>query len=368
MLKTTDLPRRLSVSQSSAMAAIHQEGEAAMRIVTNSTAPMRKLARKPSLELSREAKARVKWFDYYQRCGANASLTCRYFGISRTTFYRWKARYRPRDLSSLEDRSSRPKRMRPRGWTSPEIEAVRRLREEYPRWGKDKLAVLLKGQGLEISVSKVGRIISYLKGRGAIHEPIRGVKARSRRWKRAYGVRKPKDYSVLSPGDLIQLDSVQLRLDPGSILYQFTARDVVSRYDVLTLAGRASARTALGALDAITTRMPFPVRAIQVDGGSEFMADFEEACRARGVRLFVLPPRSPKLNGAVERANRTHQEEFYQTSSAELTVEAMGRELAEWETVYNTVRPHQALGYLTPRQFLDQWNHQHPRKEEVSRR
>src|SRR6516164_9619385 len=52
--------------------------------------------------------------------------------------------------------------------------------------------------------------------------------------------------------------------------------------------------------------MPFPIRALQVDGGSEFAAEFEQACQQRGLYLFVLPPRSPKLNGAVERANRTH--------------------------------------------------------------
>ena len=61
-------------------------------------------------------------------------------------------------------------------------------------------------------------------------------------------------------------------------------------------------------------RMPFPVRAIQVDGGSEFQAAFEAACQARGIRLFVLPPRSPKLNGCVQRAQRTHTEEFYEVT------------------------------------------------------
>lgn len=255
-----------------------------------------------------------------------------------------------------------------RSWSLAEVEAVRALREEYPRWGKDKLAVLLGQQGIVLSVSRVGRILAYLKGRGVIREPLRCVKARMRRWRRPYGIRKPKGYAVLSPGDLVQLDTVELRLEPGSVLEQFTARDVVSRYDVLHLAGSATARTALGALDAIMARMPFPVRAIQVDGGSEFMAEFEEGCRDRGVRLFVLPPRSPKLNGCVERANRTHTEEFYQMSTAEATVAALGPELAGWERVYNTVRPHQALAYLTPRQFLDQYYQLHPRKEEVSRR
>lgn len=98
--------------------------------------------------------------------------------------------------------------------------------------------------------------------------------------------------------------------------------------------------------------MPFPVRAISIDNGSEFMADFETACEARGIRLFVLPPRSPKLHGAVERANRTHTEEFHEVTDAEPDLEAFRASLRAWETVYNTIRPHQALGYLTPAEYL----------------
>ncbi|HKM47520.1 MAG TPA: hypothetical protein VJX69_08020 [Terriglobales bacterium] len=64
------------------------------------------------------------------------------------------------------------------------------------------------------------------------------------------------------------------------------------------------------------------VRALQVDGGSEFAAQFEQSCQERGLHLFVLPPRSPKLNGAVERANRTHTEEFYQVTACSLEMKS----------------------------------------------
>ena len=74
-------------------------------------------------------------------------------------------------------------------------------------------------------------------------------------------------------------------------------------------AGNLRERRAI--LDAIVERMPFPVKAIQVDGGSESQGEFEDACRQRGILLFVLPPHSPKLNGYVERAHRTRVEEFY---------------------------------------------------------
>ena len=95
-------------------------------------------------------------------------------------------------------------------------------------------------------------------------------------------------------------------------------------------------------------KMPFAVRAIQVDGGSEFAAEFERECERPRVRLFVLPPRSPKLNGHVERAQRTHTEEFYEIYDGDLEVGPLNRALRHWEQVYNTVRPHQSLGYLTP--------------------
>lgn len=57
-------------------------------------------------------------------------------------------------------------------------------------------------------------------------------------------------------------------------------------------------------MDLVGT-LPFPLRSIQVDGGSEFMADFEDACEALGIPLHVLPPRRPQWNGCVERANRS---------------------------------------------------------------
>ncbi len=100
--------------------------------------------------------------------------------------------------------------------------------------------------------------------------------------------------------------------------------------------------------------MPFRVKAIQVDGGSEFEAIFEEECQRRGIKLFVLPPRSPKLNGAVERAHRTHTEEFYEVTESSFELSELREELLAWEQVYNTVRPHQSLGQVTPLKFLEQ--------------
>ena len=325
-----------------------------MQIVNGSMPHARRLAG-VGAELSRAARVRLAWMDYYEAHGRNAALTCRHFGISRQTFYRWKGRYRPYQLKSLEERTRRPHRVRHPTWSRDLALAVLHLREQYPRWGKDELVVLLRGAGWTVSTSMVGRILTYLKVRGILREPpLAAVSTRKRTFRRPYAVRKPRDYAVEEPGDLIQVDTLEVRPLPGTVLKHFTARDMVSRWDVLEAHTRATATTAAGFLGHLVERMPFPVRAIQVDGGSEFQAAFEEACQAREIRLFVLPPRSPKLNGCVERAQRTHTEEFYEVFEFALEIAALNRELLAWEHTYNTLRPHQALGYLTPLQFLSQ--------------
>ncbi len=313
------------------------------------------------VELSRAARVRLAWMDFYRQ-SQNVARTCRHFGISRQTFYRWQRRYDPLDLTSLEERSHCPHHRRLPTWSFPLLEKVLTLRLQFPRWGKDKLAVLLRQSGQGISTSMVGRILTHLKQHGRIEPPPRRVPGSRRALRpRPYAVRKPKQYAVSAPGDLVQVDTLEVRPVPGVMFKQFTARDVVSRWDVIQAHGRATAVNAAQFLETLLHRMPFPIRALQVDGGSEFAAEFEQACQQRGLRLFVLPPRSPKLNGAVERANRTHTEEFYQVTPCSLEMKKLNCELRAWERIYNTVRPHQALGYLTPRQFLSQLSSQ--RKE-----
>lgn len=314
------------------------------------------------VELSRAAQVRVAWMDFYGR-HHNVALTCRHFGMARQTFYRWRQRYQPLDLTSLEERSHCPHHRRQPTWAFPLERKILTLRLQFPRWGKDKLAVLLRQQGEKVSTSMVGRILTRLKQRGQLVEAPRLALPGSRRALRSrpYAIRKPKQYTVSAPGDLVEVDTLDVRPLPGVGFKQFTARDVVSRWDVIQAHGRATAQSATQFLETLLHRMPFPIRALQVDGGSEFAAEFEQACQQRGLHLFVLPPRSPKLNGAVERANRTHSEEFYQITTCSLEMKKLNRELRQWERIYNTVRPHQALGYLTPPQFLQQLSSQ--RKE-----
>ena len=185
-------------------------------------------------DISREANKRLKWFDYYVKVGWNARKTCRHFGISPDTFYYWKRRNGPDNLTTLEERSRRPKRARQPTWTTGTAQAVLVLREQYPSWGKAKLTRLLGDHGIKVSVSMVGRILKALKERGVIKELVRNhISARKRSQNRPYAVRKPKEYVARVPGDIVQVDTMDVRPLPDVVIKHFDARDVVSRWDVI---------------------------------------------------------------------------------------------------------------------------------------
>jgi transposase InsO family protein len=304
-------------------------------------------------QLSRAARQRLTWVRWYEGHDRRLRLTCRHFGISTATFRLWYARYARDGVAGLEERSRRPQHVRQPTWSRDLEGAVLHLREQYPRWGKDKLAPLLRAQGWEVSVSMVGRILSRLKRCGALREAsLRDPCIVRPHRPRPYAVRKPKSYLPAAPGDLVQVDSSDVRPLPGTVYKHFSARDVVCKWDVVDLYDRATASAAARFLDTLIARSPYAVRAIQVDGGSEFKADFERLCQERGIALFVLPPRSPKLNGGVERANRTHKEEFYELVDVPDTITQFRALLLAHEEVYNTVRPHQSLGQVTPLAWL----------------
>lgn len=315
-------------------------------------------ARLNPTSLSKTAEDRLRWlnaWDALQQQGLSSTEASARLGIARATLYRWKLRLEREGPRGLEPRSRRPHRVRRPAWPPELIEAVRTWRERFPRWGKDKLVVLLRRAGWRLSVSTVGRILASLKARGLLRQPVRQwVSAGKRRRKRPFATRKPRDYPVRLPGDLVQLDTLDLRPLPGVVLKEFTARDILSRWDVLGVRTTASARTAKEFLDELEAHMPFPIRALQIDGGSEYMGEFEEACRQRGLHLFVLPPRSPKLNGHVERANRTHTEEFWECYDGDFDLATVQPALRAWEHLYNTFRPHQALAGRTPLEYLEQ--------------
>jgi len=130
-----------------------------------------------------------------------------------------------------------------------------------PASSKAKLTVLLKKEGFTVSSSTVGRILKSLKTRGLLRE---GEKPRKvsftkspRGNQRPHAQRKPKDEEVESPGDLIAIDTLDIRPLPGRVYKQFTAGDLISRWAYSSLHSRATANLARVFLEELRKVPPF---------------------------------------------------------------------------------------------------------------
>ena len=115
---------------------------------------------------------------------------------------------------------------------------------------------------------------------------------------------------------------------------------------------KANSKNAAKFLRHVIKNAVFPVKSIQVDGGSEFMKEFESTCEELHIPLFVLPPASPKINGNVERMNRIITEEFLQDTLEDSLV-GLRIGLKRFIDKYNTFRPHSSLKGLTPLSYIN---------------
>jgi transposase InsO family protein len=282
-----------------------------------------------------------------QRDGLSVRAAARAVGHSLATLYRWEKQAKPK--------SRRPKTTRKTTWTTALVQAVQALRLDEPMWGPVKIIVKLREQGFKVSVATVGRIIAHLVKRGAV-EPVPTIRkaAKTKKWtaKRRFAERLPKHLKPTEPGQIVQLDTVYVTLAPGKHVKHFTAYDPIAKWTVGEAYNRATAASAARFLDKLLADMPFPVRGIQVDGGSEFMAEFEQTCEARQIKLYVLPPKSPEINGAVERCNSAWRYEFYAVYDLPTRLDELNPLIDAFQHRYNTWRPHGALGGKTPAQYL----------------
>lgn len=316
-------------------------------VIRNAAAASRLAAKSLSNEAARR-EALVRRWRQAMADGLTAAQASRAVGVSRATLYRWEKRGEPR--------SRRPRRMRVPQWTPALVQAVEELRADNPMWGKRKLVWLLRREGFAVSISTVGRILKNLMRRGLVMPvPTLRRKPGGRRFRligKRHARRLPKGLKPTTPGQLVQIDTVFVSLAPGKAVKHFTAYDPVAKWTVAGVAGRATASLAAGFLDKVLAEMPFPVAGIQVDGGSEFRAGFEQACRDKGLDLFVLPPKRPQLNGAVERCNGAWRYEFYAVHDLPHQIDRLQPFVDAFAHRYNHCRPHDALDGRTPAQYL----------------
>jgi len=319
-----------------------------------------KLERMSADILSKEAKRRLTWMDYYHRKG-NARLTCRYFGISPTTFHKWHRRLRDYGLAGLEDRSRAPRRRRASKLSRETVSLVVSIRMEYPAWSRHKIAVILsRDHGVALSASTVGRILS----RKGLYDANKSQKRRRAARRRARKMRAGAWMRDLYPGALVQVDTKHLRF-AGQKYYQFTATDCFTRMSFIHVRKSITSKAGKEFFSRLVEYLPFPVQAVQTDNGSEYEKEFERALESAGVDHYFTYPECPQQNGRVERKIGTTQAELWDWREGYSVAELNGI-ADEWNHTYNHVRPHQALGYKTPGEYLKSWNEMSKDREDVS--
>lgn len=292
----------------------------------------------------------VRW---YEEHGRGVRLTARHFGHSPDTVSRWVRALDARGMRGLEDKSRRSKQVRRPTTPLDQVRRIRELREHYPRWGREKLRILLLREGLDVSAKTIDRTIARLRARGELHEPPTVRKALRARARAALRPRRPPDLVVDRPG-FLQLDSQQLRSGREAI-FTFAAVDFFTRKRVVAAASQLTSTAGARFLALVQERLPFPVRAVQCDGGHEFRGAFEQAAAAAGIPQFTNRPNYPQGNGRVERSFLTDDQEFHEVEEIATTTAGLERQLAVWNRIYEEIRPHQALGYLTPNEFYAKW-------------
>jgi transposase InsO family protein len=275
----------------------------------------------------------------------NVARVCRRFGISRKSFYKWKRRHAEHGDAGLCDRPRTPQRS-PRATAREVVSKILYLRQHY-HFGPGMIASYLhRFHRVEIARSSVHRILTR-HGMNRLpanqkHQP------HGKRWQR---------YEKPQPGHRLQLDVKFLERIPGTRrrLYQFTAIDDCTRIRILKVYDACNQRAAITFIDDVIRRLPFRVHVVQTDNGAEFQSQFHWHLERLDIRHVYIRPRTPRLNGKVERSHRVDDQEFYQLldqGGISDDIHLFNEKLREWEDYYNYHRPHGALGGQTPYERL----------------
>jgi transposase InsO family protein len=295
-------------------------------------------------EQARNVARRLAMIRYCEEVSGNVARTCRYYGVSRPTYYKWLRRYQEHGIEGLRDTSSRP-HSSPNATKAEVVGKIMYLRQHY-HFGPHKIAMYLKRyHDIQVSPSGIWRILKRLEMSRL--PASQRYKRHQDRWKR---------YEKPLPGHRVQVDVKFIAPLKGSRKkhYQFTAIDDCTRIRVLRIYDRLNQQTAIRFIDYVFEKLPFRVEVVQTDNGTEFGSQFHYHVLDAGAGHVYIKPATPRLNGKVERSHRIDAEEFYRMLDGVVIDDTalFNERLQEWEHFYNFERPHGALGGKTPYERL----------------
>lgn len=297
--------------------------------------------------LPSETRLRLRWIEHYEQVTKKVAPTCRYFGISRGTlrwlqnyFYLWYHRYLSLGPEGLKNKSSRPHKIK--RWLPQNIrDTIIQLRLQR-KYGPDRRSFYLKQKyNWFVSSQTIWRLYK--------EHGLNRLKYK-KNWQRY-----PQSYSKAIPGDRVQVDVKFLDSlgFSGKRYYQFTAIDDCTRFRVMRIYDHNTVNSSQNFVNRLQQSLPFAIKQIQTDNGSEFSEAFSWHLDDLGIGHRKTKVRCPEKNGKVERSHRTDEQEFYGINRF-VSIHHLKRLLRQWEKEYNTERQHMALGGKTPSQSLDE--------------
>jgi transposase InsO family protein len=312
---------------------------------------MKLISNSLKFDLSDPARFRHKVLLHYYQFGWRSTVDA--YEVGKTSLYRWKSDYERslKRLNSLVPRSTRPKRLREMNTEWRLVEFLKEFRKVYGNLGKEKIKPFLDEYAKALGIPSLGcTTIGKIIKRKGFTEKTRKAK----RIQRRSGLRvkyAPKEHL---PG-YVELDSITLFvLDQR--YYFLTIIDVATRYAHCRLVKSLTSKNTLMVFLEFQANYQHHVRQIQTDNGHEFLGDFDQYLVSHNLPHAFTYPRSPKINGVVERFNRTIQEEFVNRSDHLFThdIERLETSLEKYLHWYNYQRPHKSLKLQTPHAFLEQ--------------
>jgi transposase InsO family protein len=292
-----------------------------------------------------DQKKRLAWVKFYFKSN-DAGLTCKRCGISRPTLRKWLKRYEANGMNGLTSRSSRPHSSPIRKLTSEVEQQIINLR-------------IQRNIGARRIQIELGLVDDEWLSRTLIQKVL--DRAMVKPLKKARRPATPKRYNRATPGERIQMDTMKICAG----VYQYTAVDDCTRFRVLGLYPRRAGKYTLQFLERVYEEMPFPIQAVQTDRGTEFFAEqVQLKLKEMFIKFRPIPPRSPHLNGKVERSQLTDLQEFWAIRLKPSMEDA--NDLETWQFDYNWRRPHGSLAGLTPCEHLGRLIENTPDTEAVA--
>ena len=303
------------------------------------------------LGLSEKELTRLEWIIfYYTISNKNAAETARYFGISRKCLHSWSKRFNSLNLLSLKEVSRRPHTLRKWEVTPKEEKQIKRIREDHLCWGKKKLQIQYFREYKEhISTWKIERVVRkhHLYPDPSEHQKYLKRRKHQRKRVRIHTI----DTTKYEPGKLWHIDSIEVNWYKEK-RYIITALEDKTKLAFARIYPTHAAKYAADFLKRLVYLSDGDINIIHSDNGSEFAGKFEEAANDLHVFQVYSRVRTPNDNPALERFNRTIQDEWLNLSEVGLDdIQEGNHDLTNWLVEYNSVRPHQSLDYQTPLEY-----------------